>query len=73
MLARRGFLKKALELYKISLSIAPNNLATINNTAKIYFLLKDYYNCSKYLSRTLEIDPNNSEAIELKKRIPDNQ
>lgn len=73
MLARRGFFKKALELYETSLSIAPDNLATVNNTAKIHFVLKDYYNCLKYLSRTLEIDPDNSEAIELRKRIPDNQ
>jgi tetratricopeptide (TPR) repeat protein/biotin operon repressor len=70
LLARRGFFQKALEFFEISLSIAPDNLATINNTAKIYFLLKDYNNCNKYLDRTLGIDPNNPEANDLKKHIP---
>ncbi|NIM81617.1 MAG: hypothetical protein GTO20_22760 [Candidatus Aminicenantes bacterium] len=73
ILARRGFFKKALEFFEISLSIAPNNLTTINNTAKIYFLLKDYNNCTKYLDRVLKIDPNNREANELKRRIPNSQ
>lgn len=72
ILARRRFFKKALEFFEISLSIAPDNLTTINNTAKIYFLLKDYNTCKKYLDRTLEIDPNNPEANDLKKRIPKN-
>lgn len=73
ILARRGFLKQALEFFEISLSIAPDNVTTINNTAKIYFLLKDYDNCRKYLSRTLGIDANNREALQLKKRIPGSQ
>jgi tetratricopeptide (TPR) repeat protein/biotin operon repressor len=73
ILARRGFFKEALEFFEISLSIAPDNLITINNTAKVYFLLKDYNNCAKYLDRVLEIDPNNREANELKKRIPNSQ
>jgi hypothetical protein len=70
LLARRGLFKKALEFFAMSLSIAPDNLAAIINTAKIYFLLKDYNNCTKYLDRALEIDPNDPEAMELKKRIP---
>jgi hypothetical protein len=70
LLARRGFLKKALGFFEVSLSIAPDNLTTINNTAKIFFLLKDYNRCTKYLDRALTIDPNNREANELKKRIP---
>jgi hypothetical protein len=73
ILARRGFFKQALEFFEISLAITPDNVITINNTAKLYFLLKDYNNCIKYLHRTLEIDPNNSEANELKKRIPNSQ
>jgi len=73
IVARRGFFKKALEFFEKSLSIAPNNLTAMNNTAKIYFLLKDYNNCTKYLDRVLEIDPNNREANELKKRIPKSQ
>jgi tetratricopeptide (TPR) repeat protein len=72
LLARRRFFKKALEFFEMSLYIAPDNLAAINNIAKIYFLLKDYNNCKKYLDRTLEIDPNNPEANDLKKRIPKN-
>jgi len=70
ILARRGFLKKALDFFEISLSMAPDNLTTINNTAKLYFLLKDYNNCTKYLDRVLKIDPNNREANDLKKHIP---
>jgi tetratricopeptide (TPR) repeat protein len=70
ILARRGFFKKALEFFEISLSIAPNDLTTINNTAKIYYLLKDYNNCTKYLDRVLKIAPNNRGANELKRRIP---
>jgi len=72
LLARRGFFKKALEFFEISLSITPDNLAAINNIAKIYLLLKDYNNCNKYLDRTLDIDPNNPEANDLKKNIPKN-
>ena len=70
LLARREFFKEALEFFAMSLAIAPDNLAAIINTAKIYFLLKDYNNCKKYLDRALAIDPNDSEANELKKRIP---
>jgi tetratricopeptide (TPR) repeat protein len=73
ILARRGFFRKALEFFEISLSIEPDNPTTINNTAKIYFLLKDYRNCTKYLDRALKIDPHNREADELKKRIPDSR
>jgi tetratricopeptide (TPR) repeat protein/biotin operon repressor len=72
LLARRGFFKKALEFFERALSIAPDNLAAINNIAKIYFLLKDYNNCNKYLDRVLDIDPNNPEANDLKKHIPKN-
>lgn len=73
ILARRGLFKKALEFFEIALSIAPDNLTAINNTAKIYFLLKDYNTCTKYLDRVLKIDPNNREANEFKRRIPNSR
>ena len=64
--ARNALVRKALEEFKLALTINPHSVQILSALVKSYRLIGDDANFEKYLDQALKIDPQNEELMVFK-------
>ncbi|MFC2171740.1 alpha/beta hydrolase domain-containing protein [Acidobacteriota bacterium] len=64
-----GQLASALELFRLNTILVPDNGNVWDSMAECYFILKDYKQSLAYYQKSLELDPENTNAVTMIERI----